>query len=357
MTFRFLAPLLALAALAGAQPSDPSQPIDLRLPTENHHLFSSEPEKFYMYVDRNFEGQHTKPWEGGAFGFVRTPIRVNDEVLLTKFHEGIDIAPVKRDAAGNPLDLVTAIADGTVIHVSPLAGRSNYGKYLVVEHQWEDSSVFSLYAHLSKITVNPGDPVKSGSVLGQMGFTGDGIDRTRSHVHLEIGFLMSRHFDDWLKHNGGGTNYQGIFNGMNLAGVPAAEFFLAHKQRPDLSFSQYVASVPVYFKVSVPAPRSGQLDFVERYPWIVQGDPTGAVSWDIAFSATGHPIAFIPSSKPVVAPILSSIRPSEVPHRLLTRGLVIGEGNQASLSRNGKKLVALLTDDFPKGAQTAPQTN
>lgn len=354
MTIRFLAPLLALTTFAGAQPAG-SPPIDLRLPTENQHLFSGEPEKFYMYVDRNFEGQHTKPWEAGGFGFVRTPIRVNNEVVLTKFHEGIDIAPIKRDTAGNPLDLVSSVADGTVVHISPLAGRSNYGKYVVVEHRWENSSVFSLYAHLSKITVNPGDAVKTGSVLGQMGFTGDGIDRTRSHVHLEIAYLMSRHFDDWQKHNGGGVNYQGNFNGMNLAGVPVAEFFIAHKQKPELTFSQYVASIPVYFKVSVPAPRSGQFDFIERYPWIVQGDATGAVSWDIAFSATGHPIAFIPGNKPVVAPILSSIRPSAISHRLLTRGLVIGEGNQASLSPNGKKLVSLLTDDFPKTQAQPPQ--
>jgi murein DD-endopeptidase MepM/ murein hydrolase activator NlpD len=346
---RFFTLLLALAGSALAQPIADSPHLDLRLPTENHHLFTGELDKFYMYVDRNFEGQHTKPFEGGKFGFVRTPIRVNGDVVLTKFHEGIDIAPVKRDTAGNPLDLVSSIADGTVIHISPLAGRSNYGKYAVVEHAWENSSVYSLYAHLSKITVNPGDPVKAGSVLGQMGFTGDGINRARSHVHLELAFLMSRHFDDWQKHNGGGINYQGNFNGMNLAGVAVSDFFLAHKNKPDLTFSQFIASVPVYFKVSVPA--NGPMDFVERYPWIVQGDPKDAVSWEIAFSATGHPIAFIPSPKPVVAPILSSIRPSPTPHRLLTRGLVIGEGNQASLSPNGHKLVSLVTGSFPKSAQ------
>lgn len=345
---RFLAPLLALASLVHAQPLDAPTPptLDLRLPTENHYLLSGEPEKFYMYVDRNFEGQLTKPWEAGGFGFVRTPIRVNDQVLLTKFHEGIDIAPIKRDAAGNPLDLVSSIADGVVVHVSPLAGRSNYGKYVVVEHRWQDSSVFSLYAHLSKITVEPGNVVKAGSVLGQMGFTGEGITRVRSHVHLELAFLLSQRFDQWQKHNGGGINYQGNFNGMNLSGVEVSEFFLAHHAKPQINFSDFIASVPVYFKVAVPGNRP--IDFVTRYPWLVQGDASKAVSWEISFSATGHPIAFVPKDTPVVAPVLSSIRPSAVPHRLLTRGLVIGEGNQASLSPSGKNLVALLTDDFPK---------
>lgn len=337
--------LLAGISLASAQPAETS-PFELRLPTENQHLYTGELDKFYMYVDRNFEGQHSKPWEGGKFGFVRTPIRHNGEVILTKFHEGIDISPIKRDAAGNPLDLITSISDGTVVHVSPLAGRSNYGKYLVVEHQWDGSRVYSLYAHLSKITVNPGDPVKTGSVLGQMGFTGDGIDRTRSHLHLEIAFLMSERFEDWYKATGGGMNYQGNFHGMNLSGVGVSEFFLARRQKPDLSFSQYIASVPVYFKVSVPGNKD--MEFVKRYPWIVQGDPATANSWDIAFSATGHPIAFIPSDRPIVAPVLSSIRPSPTPHRYLTRGLVVGEGNQASLSPTGKKLVSLITGDFPK---------
>ena len=61
--------------------------VELRLPTENHHLFSGQPEKFYMYVDRTFEGETSKPWEGGSFGFVRTPIRLGQDVVLTKFHE------------------------------------------------------------------------------------------------------------------------------------------------------------------------------------------------------------------------------------------------------------------------------
>src|SRR5688572_2021999 len=102
-----------------------AEPIDLRLPTPNQHLFSGEPSRFYMYVDRTFEGQVTKPWEGGSYGFVRTPIRVGGEVVCTKFHEGIDIAPVSRDAAGNPLDMVASIADGKVVHTSLIAGQSN----------------------------------------------------------------------------------------------------------------------------------------------------------------------------------------------------------------------------------------
>ena len=336
---RFLALILSCAGVLGAAP------IDLRLPTENQHLFTGEPDRFYMYVDRNFEGQVTKPWEAGSYGFVRSAVRINGEMLLTKFHEGIDISPVNRDKAGNPLDLVSSIAAGRVVHISPIAGRSNYGKYVVVEHTWENSAVYSLYAHLAEITCKPGDPVNAGSVLGKMGFTGAGIDRTRAHCHLELGMVMSTHYEDWHKKFAGGTNYHGIFNGMNITGGDAARFFVEHKANPDYQFSQFIASTPVYFKVTLPA--HGTPDFVKRYPWISHGPAEGAVSWEISFSATGLPIAFNPSRREVAAATVTAVRPSTVPQRYLTRGLITGDGNHATLTPAGSNLVALLTDDFP----------
>ncbi len=339
---RILSFLPFLAAMAAAAP------LDLRLPTENHHLFTGELDKFYMYVDRTFEGKTSKPWEGGSFGFVRTPIRVGGEVVMTKFHEGIDIAPVKRDRAGNPLDLVSSIADGRVVHVSDVAGRSNYGKYVVVEHPWGNSPVLSLYAHLAEITCSLGDRVNAGSVLGRMGYTGAGINRTRAHVHLEIAFLMSERYEHWHKVQALGPNHHGIFNGMNLSGVDVAGFFLARKDDPSLTFSRFVASVPVQFKVTVPA--RGVPDFVKRYPWMLTGDPAGAASWEISFSATGHPTAFAPSERQVSAPVVTQVRPAPVPHRYVTRGLITGEGNRASLTNSGKKLVSLILDDFPDSA-------
>lgn len=330
-----LLPALALTGLLHAG-------IDLRLPTENHHLFTGQPDRFYMYVDRTFEGETSKPWEGGAFGYVRNAMRINEQVILTKFHEGIDISPVNRDRAGNPLDLVSSIAEGAVVHVSPISGRSNYGKYVVVEHSWENSAIYSLYAHLAEITCKPGDPVKAGSVLGRMGYTGAGINRTRAHCHLELAMMMSRRFDDWARL---ANNYHGNFNGMNLTGTDVARFFIEHRKNPELRFSEFVASTPVYFKVTVPS--KGTPDFVTRHPWMLQGEPEGAVSWEIAFSATGQPVSFTPSQRRVDSAVITSIRPSDIPHRYLTRNLVSGQENRATLGNGGKQLVTLLMDDFP----------
>lgn len=320
------------------------------LPTENHFLLSDEPEKFYMYVDRTFEGETTKAWEAGMFGNVRSPIRLNGQVVFTHFHEGIDIAPLQRDRAGTPLDPVASIADGTVVHVSPLAGRSNYGKYVVVEHRWEDSSVYSLYAHLADISCKEGDVVKAGDGLGRLGFTGVGLNRTRAHLHLELTLMMSARYEDWHKSNGKGANCHGLYNGMNLSGVDVARFFLEQKKTPELQFSQFVTATPVAFKVRVPA--KGKPDVLTRYSWLLHGSAEGAVSWDISFSASGLPLAFAPSQQLVPAPTLIEVQSSTVPQRYLTRGLVTGDGDKAALSPAGKNLLVLLLDDFPVAPAT-----
>ncbi|MGJ8644616.1 MAG: M23 family metallopeptidase [Luteolibacter sp.] len=333
---------LCLLALAGGVLAET---LEVALPTENHHLFSGEPEKFYMYVDRNFEGETTQPWEGGSFGYVRSPIRVSGKVVMSRFHEGVDIAPVKRDKAGNPLDLVFSIAKGRVVHTSAISGRSNYGKYVVVEHDWENSKVCSLYAHLAEITVVPGDAVKMGSVLGRMGYTGVGLNRTRAHVHLELGLSMSMKYEGWHNQNFGSPNYHGNYNGMNLAGVDVASFFKEHRENPELTFSEFVLSRPMQFKVAVPAGNS-EPEFLTRYPWMRRPGPANPTSWEIGFAATGHAISFTPSKRVVDAPVVTHLRPAEISQRWLTRGLLQGEGNKVSLSHGGQNMVALVMDDF-----------
>jgi murein DD-endopeptidase MepM/ murein hydrolase activator NlpD len=337
--FRIFATTLILAAVSSAAP------IDLRLPTENRHLFTGSPERFYMYVDRTFEGEQTQPWEGGAYGYVRTPIRVNGEVVMTRLHEGIDIAPIKRDRAGNPLDLVMSIADGTVVHTSKVAGQSNYGKYIVVEHVWEGAAVVSLYAHLAEITCQPGDRVKAGAVLGRMGYTGVGLNRTRAHLHLEIGFVLHTRYEDWHKAGGLSQNHHGIYNGMNIAGADVAGFLLAHHENPGIRFSEFIASQPVHFKVAIPGGETPE--FVARHPWIRRPGVTNPSSWEIHFTATGLPVGFAPSDRQVAGPVVTAIRPSRgIPHRHLTRDLVTGEGETATLGNGGRRLIALVAGDF-----------
>src|SRR5215468_8792472 len=110
--------------------------LDLVLPTENDALFSGDGPAFYQYIERDYNGVKSTPWEGGQYGFVRDPKSTGGGLVYTRFHEGIDIRSVHRDPNGEPLDEVRAVADGQVVHVSVVAGYSNYGKYIVIEHRW-----------------------------------------------------------------------------------------------------------------------------------------------------------------------------------------------------------------------------
>ncbi|MEM7395078.1 MAG: hypothetical protein AAF492_22330, partial [Verrucomicrobiota bacterium] len=51
------------------------------------------------------------------------------------FHEGVDIGPMARDRRGRATDKILAVADGTVAYANRRSGNSNYGIYIVLEHE------------------------------------------------------------------------------------------------------------------------------------------------------------------------------------------------------------------------------
>ena len=125
--FRALLPGLALLMFGG----DSLHALDLIYPTANHNLLE-HPEEFYMKTARS----GAEAWRGGMYGFSRNAKHLKGGTVYTRFHEGVDIAPVARDGRGVPLDSVVAIDTGTVVYVNAVSGRSNYGTYIVVRHVW-----------------------------------------------------------------------------------------------------------------------------------------------------------------------------------------------------------------------------
>src|SRR6185503_1842245 len=122
-------------------------PLNLVLPTENDAIFRGDGPAFYQYIERDYQGEKSTPWEGGRYGFVRNPQPTSAGIVYTRMHEGIDIKPLQRDTSGEPLDAVRAIAPGVVVHASLAAGASNYGRYVVVEHRFDGCKYYSLYGH------------------------------------------------------------------------------------------------------------------------------------------------------------------------------------------------------------------
>lgn len=94
-----------------------------------------------------------------------------DEVRSGKPHTGIDIGAPAGAA-------VRVTADGKVRFVG--WDPAGYGLYLAVEHT---GGLSTLYAHLEKVLVGPGQAVRRGDILGLVGNSGLS---TGPHLHYEV---------------------------------------------------------------------------------------------------------------------------------------------------------------------------
>jgi len=319
-----------------------SQGLDLVLPTDNDALFSGDGAAFYQYVERNYKGGKSTPWEGGQYGFVRDPTDTPGGLVYTRFHEGIDIRSLHRDANGEPLDEVRAIADGRVVHASLVAGYSNYGKYVVIEQHWDGSNYYSLYGHLSSIAVQSGEMVKRGQRIAVMGYTGTGLNRERAHLHLELDLMFSRQFEAWYNtFFRNDPNQHGIYNGMNLAGLDVARLFLALRKNPALTIPGFLNDEEAFYKVAVPKAR--HFDLLKLYPWMLAtGKGSKGSSWEVSFARSGVPLTIAPSERHVTQPELSYVKKSSIEYSHLTRDVVSGHENNAHLTNYGSQLMRLL---------------
>jgi murein DD-endopeptidase MepM/ murein hydrolase activator NlpD len=332
--------LSLLALLTGALSAQ-----QLQLPTANHALFDA-PAEFFQFVDRDFDGAKTTPWEGGQFGFVRDPRRIGGRIAYARFHEGLDIKPLQRDAKSNPQDEVGAIADGVVAYVAASSGLSNYGRYIVVQHNWGGSPFFSLYAHLASAQVSAGQKVKAGTTLGILGYTGSGIDQRRAHLHVELNLFLSSRFEAWHNANFPTPNHHGLYNGLNLIGLDLQSFYLAQQKNPGLTAASAVRATESSYRVAVPG--DAEMEILKNYPWLLDGPrPSGKpASWEVTFSRWGLPLAVKASSTSVAAPYVTWVKDAGIPHFTHTRGCVTGSGSTGKLTTEGLRFIKLATGWF-----------
>lgn len=91
------------------------------------------------------------------------------------FHTGIDLAQPE----GTP---IRAAADGLAY---PLDDPERYGNHVIVQHL---AGYSTLYAHMLRVNVAWGQPVRAGDVIGWVGSTGNS---SGPHVHFEVRFAAA----------------------------------------------------------------------------------------------------------------------------------------------------------------------
>lgn len=342
---RLIVLLLATASLkVAALAQTESTTLDLALPTDNDAIFRGGGPDFYQYVERDYHGEKSTPWEGGQYGFVRDPVETSAGIVYTRFHEGIDIRPVHRDEHGEPLDEVRAIANGKVVYTNLVPGHSNYGKYVVIEHSWGGSPYYSLYGHLSKIDVRAGDFVRGRQHIAVMGYTGTGINRERAHLHLELNLMLNPNFQQWYDAfvDRSDPNYHGIYNGINLTGLNIARLYLALRDQPSLTIPQFLSQEEIVYKVTVP--RSRNFALRKLYPWMLNGNTaTDPRSWTVSFTRSGLPLKLEPSDRKLKEPELIYVKPSLGSAAFLVDGIAAGPATHPYLTDHGRQSLHLLT--------------
>lgn len=163
------------------------------------------------------------------------------------FHRGIDIP-------GTESDEVISVADGEVYRVyqdgDPSSSYPNSGNVVIIKHDFDSSitfhnetvySYYSLYMHLSSISVAAGDTVSTGDVVGNIGHTGD-TDFDHLHFEIRVGTTCSLEYS--LSGScGSGHNYDPHINPLT---------FLNYTQINTATVAETVSGDDLQLAVSLP---------------------------------------------------------------------------------------------------------
>ena len=233
-----------------------------------------------------------KPVSSGAYGCVR-----NNGY---KFHEGLDLYPVKRDSRGRAEDEVFAAMKGVVRHLNRVSGHSSYGNYVVLEHLDLTPALYTLYAHLAQVDpdLKVGSKVNVAAPLGKMGNSSGGyrIPLDRSHLHFEIGLRLTDDFQSWYaSRKFSSPNRHGNYSGFNLVGLDPLDFYGRYKAKTIDSPLAFLRSLPVV--TTVRARFAGSPDFVTRYPSLSRPLKLSEApkAWDVSFGPHGIPLHVVPA--------------------------------------------------------------
>jgi murein DD-endopeptidase MepM/ murein hydrolase activator NlpD len=150
---------------------------NINLPATKNVLMQSEHRESAHIHQLALKTTHEQYWEG-VFQFpvegpLETPFglkRTRNGTIDAGFHKGVDIKA--KDGAA----LVASNA-GVVVLAAPYKA---HGRVVMIDH---GQGVMTIYLHLQKMMVQPGQKVAKGAIIGKVGSTGLA---TGPHVHWQV---------------------------------------------------------------------------------------------------------------------------------------------------------------------------
>jgi hypothetical protein len=123
------------------------------------------PTELAFFLNTSFRYPLRNYWLSSPFGLRRNPVTGNFAV-----HQGLDLAAAEGAE-------VYAARDGEVVEIG---ADPVYGNYIIIRH---GETWTSLYGHLSKFEITLRSRVRSGTLIGRVGSTGQS---TGPHLHFEL---------------------------------------------------------------------------------------------------------------------------------------------------------------------------
>jgi len=163
-------------SVGGNQLNSPSGSSPTTIPLNQVRMKAAQLEQNLSTLLNFFEQQRARlaqtPTIWPTVGFITSGFgwRIDPFTGKQTFHKGIDIAT----NLGNP---VVATADGIVVETK---NDRIGGKTILISH---GGGLSTLFYHLDKILVRPGQKVKRGEVIGLVGKTGKALG---PHLHYEV---------------------------------------------------------------------------------------------------------------------------------------------------------------------------